>query len=318
MGDSDKSHDNVKVKDFRSSPLIHKYSYGITKRNCLVLTWFIHEQSLLAIPCHLLHPLPPELCSNRTCSIIFPYTKLSLTSLYFLRPFRFFFFWRWVQNLSLSSLQDLPWSPQPFRGAREQPYKDTIQLLQHPWVQLLGSVHLWLNWSWQHCAVLCGEMSCAVMPLSRADKRRCTTSAVQLSAADSRAVFVTVIWILLFCTTWMVWMHSPGFSFTIQGAASLWKKSPMSFCSAVVLLVGLNCGAWWHLLQSWDRTDSFRVQIIVKFFIILMVFRVSWIQIIDNGITLISSLMLFAIGAQHCMKQITQSYQIFLLFCDWK
>lgn len=230
----------------------------------------------------------------------------------------FFLFWRWVQNLSLSSLQDLPWSPQPFRGAREKPYKDTIQLLQHPWVQLLGSVHLWLNWSWQHCAVLCGEMSCAVMPFSRADKHRCTTSAVQLSAANSRAVFVMVIWILLFCTTWVVWMHSPGFSFTVQGAASLWKKSSMSFCSAVVLLVGLNCGAWWPLLQSWDRTDSFRVQIVVKFFIILMVFRVFWIQITDNGITLISSLMLFAIGVQHCMKQITQSYQIFLLFCDWK
>lgn len=87
-----------------------------------------------------------------------------------------------------------------------------------------------------------------------------------------------VIWILLLCATRMVWVHFPGFSFTTQGAVSLWKKSSMSFCSAVELLVGPNCGAWWCLPQSCNRTVSFRGQMIVLFFIILMAFRVSWIS----------------------------------------
>lgn len=57
-----------------------------------------------------------------------------------------------------------------------------------------------------------------------------------------------LIWILLFCATWALWMHFPGFSFTIWGAASLWKKPFMSFCSAVVLF-GRN--------KMWGMVTSF-------------------------------------------------------------
>lgn len=84
-----------------------------------------------------------------------------------------------------------------------------------------------------------------------------------------------LIWILLFCATRALWMHFPGFSFTIWGAASLWKKAFMSFCSAVVLLVGTKCGAWWPLLQSCDRAVGLRDQMIVLF-IILVAFRFFW------------------------------------------
>lgn len=81
MGDGDKCNANVKVKDIRSSPLLQKCSYVITQK---ATVWGWHD-SLMLNPCWLFPTicftlLPPEVCSKRTCSMIFLCTKLSLTS----------------------------------------------------------------------------------------------------------------------------------------------------------------------------------------------------------------------------------------------
>lgn len=59
-----------------------------------------------------------------------------------------------------------------------------------------------------------------------------------------------VICILLLCATCMVWIHFSGFSFTIQGAASLRKKPSMSFCSVAMFLIRPNCGAQWLFCRT--------------------------------------------------------------------
>lgn len=83
-----------------------------------------------------------------------------------------------------------------------------------------------------------------MMPLSRADKLTCTTSAVQLSAADSRAISVMGnLGIAVLC-------HMHGMT------ALSWLLLHYTMCCQpveealyvsavpVVLLVGPNCGAW--------------------------------------------------------------------------